>query len=192
MGYRILNFIVSLLTIFFLIWATGYGIFLTYSLSLKPSDQTTKTDAIVVLTGGNKRIETGLALYAEGLAPTLFITGVHDLVTKADIVSSWKGKNKLPDCCIVLGHKALTTFDNALEAQEWINKNHITSIRLVTSDYHVARALLEFERSIPKDIKIIVHPVKEEEKPLETARFWVIVFSEYNKILYRLVETLSG
>ena len=34
-------------------------------------------DAIVVLTGGAERVETGFRLLEEGLAPRLFVSGVH-------------------------------------------------------------------------------------------------------------------
>ncbi|MFM7778199.1 MAG: YdcF family protein, partial [Alphaproteobacteria bacterium] len=35
------------------------------------------TDAIVVLTGGTERVETGFRLLEEGFAPRLFVSGVH-------------------------------------------------------------------------------------------------------------------
>ena len=44
------------------------------------------TDAIVVLTGGAERVETGFRLLADGLAPRLFVSGVHPDSRLADLV----------------------------------------------------------------------------------------------------------
>ena len=46
------------------------------------------TDAIVVLTGGAERVETGFRLLADGLAPRLFVSGVHPDSRLQDLVRS--------------------------------------------------------------------------------------------------------
>ena len=86
-----------------------------------------------------------------------------------------------------LGHKALTTYGNANETQEWITANKVKSIRLVTSGYHMGRALLEFKRVMP-DLKIIPHPVEETDYGVLNWKFWELAFSEYHKILFRLTR----
>ena len=143
-----------------------------------------KTDAIIVLTGGNNRVQTGLSLFSHDLSKNLFITGVHDSVSKEDIISMWKGDQILPECCITLGHIAKTTQENAMETKEWLDKNNIKSIRLVTSSYHIYRAYLEFNNII-SDVEIIPYPVTENPERLKKLHFWKITFSEYNKILFR-------
>ncbi|MFM7689871.1 MAG: YdcF family protein, partial [Alphaproteobacteria bacterium] len=42
-------------------------------------------DAIVVLTGGTERVETGFRLLEEGAAPRLFVSGVHPESRLADL-----------------------------------------------------------------------------------------------------------
>jgi uncharacterized SAM-binding protein YcdF (DUF218 family) len=168
------------------LWLGGFILFSVYALTVGPANTDEKTEAIVVLTGGNHRIQTGLDLLEQGLAPRLFITGVHEKVTVEDILKNWKGKEPPPTCCVTLGHKALTTYDNADEAKEWIESNGFKSIRLVTSGYHMGRALVEFKRTLPQ-IKIIPHPVAERDYGLLEWKFWELAFSEYHKILFRLL-----
>ena len=50
------------------------------------ADQATHTDAIVALTGGAERIETGMQLLSAGLAERLFISGAGELVRTSDIL----------------------------------------------------------------------------------------------------------
>lgn len=167
-----------------MVWIGGYGMFLSNIQAVIPQQTGTKTDAIVVLTGGNYRITTGLNLFAQEQAPKLFISGVHPSVDEQEIRLMWRSEDPLPDCCIILGHEAKTTFENALETEEWVKENNIKSIRLVTSTYHMKRALMEF-KNIVQDTKIIPHPVEIPDYKKEDVIFWKITFDEYNKVIYR-------
>lgn len=171
------------------LWGYGFARFLAEIESIPPADKTLKTDVIVVVTGGNFRVTTGLDLFAQGLAPTLFISGVHPSVGRGDIIKLWKEEKPLPDCCILLGHAATTTMGNALETKEWAFTQGFKSIRLVTSAYHMPRALLEFHRAMPK-IKIIPHPVEEQDYKKGDSRYWYITMSEYNKNLLRRLSMM--
>ncbi len=167
-----------------MVWIGGYGAFLSNVQTTIPYDPSEKTDAIVVLTGGNFRIATGLTLFAKQLAPKLMITGVHETVTEDDVRAMWKDSTPLPKCCITLGYEATSTFENALETETWVKENNIKSIRLVTSTYHMKRALIEFN-NILKDTKIIIHPVEKQDYTTDDVLFWKITFDEYNKTIYR-------
>lgn len=172
-----------------LIWAVGFALFVASIYFAKPQQPNTKTDAIIVLTGGEKRIETGLSLFADNMAPDLFITGVYPSVKKKDIVKQWTGEKPLPVCCITLGHAATTTVQNAHEAQEWAEEHNIKSIRLVTSDFHINRAMIEFRNEMP-DMDIIPHPFKQENATPDKLWFWIISLSEYNKTLIRWAQMM--
>jgi uncharacterized SAM-binding protein YcdF (DUF218 family) len=52
----------------------------------QPSADQSRTDAIVVLTGGGDRISTGLALLEAGKAERLFVSGVHPGVGVAELL----------------------------------------------------------------------------------------------------------
>ncbi len=171
-----------LIFLILLIWICGYGAFLLHIHTLTPEQPDRKTDAVIVLTGGNLRIGTGLELYANGMAPQLFISGVHNLVKDEEIKSMWNGSQNLPECCIIMGRDATTTIGNAQEVYKWIKTNDIKTIRLVTSAYHMPRAMLEFTSAFEDlQVEIITHPVKDKS----TKRYFSLIFNEYNKIIFR-------
>ena len=63
--------------ILFVVWTWGLILY-AEGIPSDIADPSTHTDAIVVLTGGSKRMRTGLDLLAEGKADKLFISGVHE------------------------------------------------------------------------------------------------------------------
>ncbi|MAE51419.1 MAG: hypothetical protein CMH27_06390 [Micavibrio sp.] len=173
------------------IWLAGLTFYTVKIIAAKPVQSTKKTEAIIVLTGGNYRIETGMQLWSQNLAQELFITGVYKNVTRRDILEEWQGKMRLPHCCLTLGYKAQTTEENAREVKDWVDDNYIRSARLVTSKYHMPRALFEFHILMP-DLDIIPHPVEIEDYPLNHPVFWRLALLEYHKMLVRQFEHISG
>lgn len=161
-----------------ILWIGGLLWFATNINFSKPQDTIDKTEAIVVLTGGTKRIEIAVDLLKQGKASHLFISGVNPNVEAKDILPS-KNKNL---CCVTLGYKASNTKENAHETAEWISEQNIETIRLVTSNYHMMRAMLEFKKAMPT-IEIIAHPVTPNGFNVWDRKFWPITFSEYNKTL---------
>lgn len=174
----------SILFSVFLVWIVGYGLFLGSILMARPAAPDQTTDAIVVLTGGLGRIETGLALFAAGKASHLFISGVDKTTTMDHILDRWDNSVALPPCCITLGDKATTTVENAQEVREWLENKDYTSIRLVTSDFHIDRSMIEMQHVMP-DIEIIPHPIVQPNVTPKDLWFWVVSFKEYHKTLYR-------
>ncbi len=168
----------------FLLWGVGWIWFAAYVVSMKPYDLSAKTDAIIVLTGGGNRVNTGLDLLNRGSGKYLFISGVNPKVKTGDLVSLW-GQKKMNTKrleAITLGYSAETTAANAIESEEWIKNHNIDSIWLVTSNYHMARASLIFHKKIPGLI-IRKHPVVPDDFEPWKEQFWPLTFSEYNKFL---------
>ena len=145
-----------------------------------------KTDAIVVLTGGSKRLDTGFQLLSDGVARRLFISGVYRGVEAKQLLRLFKYRPEQEVCCIEMGHAADDTVGNALETAEWVKKHKIKSIRLVTSSYHMQRSLVEFNHAMP-ETAIIAHPVFPENVILK--RWWMwpgsakLIISEYTKLM---------
>ena len=167
-----------------LLWAAGFGLFAASVVYFPASDTDVAADAIVVPTGGEKRIETGLELFAAGRAKELFITGVYPGVTHNTIINMWQSEKPLPECCITLGHRATTTIQNAAETKEWLAGKNYKSIILVTSNYHMNRAWLELTHTLP-GIKIIRYPFVQPDTTPDTKKFWLLTLEEYNKTLFR-------
>ena len=172
-------------------WLLGFLAF-TYCINHFRHDGT-KTDAIIVLTGGKNRISEAVKLLNDGLGDKLFISGVaketslDDLSRRGDL--SIQSKRE-----ITLDKRSTNTVENAIEAAEWIRQNKIKSIRLVTSNYHILRSEQEF-RAQKNDLKIILHPVYSENV---SPQWWknlgsfALVASEYNKFLVVWIRSRLG
>jgi uncharacterized SAM-binding protein YcdF (DUF218 family) len=177
---RIGHFLLIALAIALMFWGAGFLYFLNHvaSYASVPDDS---AEAIVVLTGGPQRVNTGFNLLAEHHSEKLLISGVNKRVSAATLLSLWKEGHDdriEPACCITIGHEARNTEENAREAAAWIRNNHISSISLVTADYHLPRAELEFHAVLP-GIRITPYAVKSTRpRPM-------FGFNEYNKILWR-------
>jgi uncharacterized SAM-binding protein YcdF (DUF218 family) len=140
------------------------------------------TDAIVVLTGGRHRVERGLELLAEARAQKLFVSGVHPGVDLAELLRVSPEQPSWIACCVELGHAALDTAGNAAETAAWMRREGFASLRLVTADYHMPRAVLELRRTLP-EAEILRHPVFPEGSPAQ-------IFIEYHKYLGALLRPL--
>lgn len=146
----------------------------------------TKTDAIVVLTGGSERLAAGLDLLERGLAGKLFVSGVYRGVEVRELVKLSRHAPEALECCIALGYSADNTIGNAQETAAWMMAEGFASLRLVTGNYHMPRALAEFRAVLPQAV-IIPHPVFPEH--VKAGAWWykpgtfVLIASEYTKYL---------
>ena len=165
-----------------LFWVLGWLWFAAETVSAKPQDEAARSDAVIVLTGGDKRIGAGLDLIAKGRAEKIFISGVNEKVNAADIVALWDGDRQKVLPYISLGYKADDTASNATESHDWIREIGVTSIRLVTANYHMARSYLVFHQAMP-DLIIYRHPVTPDDFEPWGRGFWTLTFTEYNKFL---------
>ncbi len=144
------------------------------------------TDAIVVLTGGQLRLREGLRLLAEGKARKLLVSGVNRGVELADLLRVARHDASGVECCIELGYDADSTQGNAREAAAFVARENFTSLRLVTANYHMRRALLEFRRAMPH-IEIVAQPVYPENFRVEDWWRWpgtyALLQAEYHKYI---------
>ena len=135
----------------------GFVVFLLSILG--PSDRTGRTaDGIVVLTGGADRVAEAANLLAERRGQRLLITGVHPDTTLLEIGRTVPVAQTVLDCCAELGHSALNTRGNAIEAAQWAHRLGFRSLIVVTSGWHMPRALVEMERAMP-DVELLPYPV---------------------------------
>ena len=133
--------------------------FVRYAVLPPADNRPAATDAIVVLTGGSLRLQSGIDLMRVGKGHALFVSGVAREVGLDDLLRAAGGDApRWIACCIALGHEADNTFENAQETARWMRRRGYHSLRLVTAWYHTPRGLLEFERAMP-DVEIVPHPV---------------------------------
>ena len=128
------------------------------------------TDGIVVITGGQQRLDTGLRLLQIGAGKALLVSGVGRGVNKsilAEELDIGAPAMTLLNCCVTLEFRASDTRGNALAASQWAAKNEFQSLRLVTSNYHMPRAKRVFTSKMP-DIELYFWPVSPADLTLET------------------------
>jgi uncharacterized SAM-binding protein YcdF (DUF218 family) len=128
-----------------------------------------------------------LELLAAGHGKRLLITGVNPGTTTADIAHQTAGYDKFIKCCVDLDYSALNTLGNAVETRRWTIDRGFHSLVIVTSAYHMPRALAEISHQLP-DVTLIPFPVVSDRLRLEP--WWSngtttrLVLSEYFKYLY--------
>lgn len=146
--------IVASLAALFVASSIGFVAFLSQvrEVEVRPSGN---ADGIVVLTGGSSRISDAVELLAAGYGKRLLISGVHPTNAASDISRS------LPDnlqpfvkCCVDLDHSAVNTRSNAAETRRWAHERGFKSLIVVTSNYHMPRAIVELSHAMP-DIELI-------------------------------------
>ena len=149
---------------------------------------------IVILTGGTNRIKDGLNLIedfkkSKKINYKILVSGTGTGFTKSSLKKKL-GPNFNPSlikCCIDLDSVSKNTFTNASETFKWARKNDIKEFILITSNYHMPRAILEFKNIMPK-LKIYTYaiiPKKHNiEKWLNSYETFNLIFTEYCKYIF--------
>jgi uncharacterized SAM-binding protein YcdF (DUF218 family) len=179
--WRLMAAIALIIAIFWLA-----GLFVFVEKIPRATANTYVTDALVVLTGGPGRINRGSKLLAAQKARVMLVSGVGADVPVRDLISTQNLTQRVINCCVTLGRAARNTRENAIETAGWTANRNITSIRLITSDYHIPRSMLEFERRLPH-MQIIPEPVSSRNIRLEHwwkrgGTAWLLA-GEYSKYL---------
>lgn len=148
-------------------------------------------DGVIVYTGGGgARIAAAMTLLSDGAGERLLISGVNPDTSKDRLSGLWKGKAETFSCCVDLGREAKSTYGNAAEAAQWAERNDYTRIILVTSDFHMPRAVAATERAMPETI-ITAYPVasgyiSEDGAPTSLKAWWALT-GEYTKFVLALI-----
>lgn len=144
--------------VLFVIALSGFVAF-TFKVERQTIQLNQKADGMIVLTGGADRIPDAIDLFSKGHASRMLITGVNPGITRAEIGRLNPKYRELIDCCVDLGYEALNTSGNAREARRWAEQNAIhRSLIVVTSNYHMPRALAELHDGLP-GLELIPYPV---------------------------------
>src|SRR6266404_5661748 len=145
--------IVATLAIAFVGAALGFVAFLSQlrGAEIKPDR---KADGIVVLTGGSSRVSDAMELLAGGYGKRLLISGVHPTNAASDISRSLSDNQSLLSCCVDLDRSAVNTRSNAAETRRWARERGFKSLIVVTSNYHMPRAIVELSHAMP-DVTLI-------------------------------------
>jgi uncharacterized SAM-binding protein YcdF (DUF218 family) len=121
-----------------------------------------RADGIVVLTGGSSRVSDAMELLAGGYGRRLLISGVHPTNAASDISRSLSDNQSLLRCCVDLDRSAVNTRSNAAETRRWAHDRGFKSLIVVTSNYHMPRAIVELSHAMP-DVHLIPFAVVGEK-----------------------------
>lgn len=166
-----------------LAWMLGFVAFVVFL--PRATDPQIKTDVIVVPTGGAGRTRRGAQILKAGGARRMFISGVASATKGREIAVENRLDPRLFACCVDLGREASDTRSNAEETAAWLRARKATSVRLVTTDWHMPRARFELDQVVDPSVRIVDDGVDSE------ADFSVLL-REYNKYLVRRVAVLAG
>ena len=168
----------------------GFGFFLR----LLPNEEVAlqrNADGIVVLTGGTARVTDALELLAAHRGKRLLITGVNPGTTTNDIARQVTDYGRILACCVDLDYSAINTLGNAVQTRRWTIDRGFHSLIIVTSAYHMPRALAEIAHQLP-NVTLIPFPVVSDRLRVEP--WWAngsttkLVLSEYFKYLFAKVR----
>jgi uncharacterized SAM-binding protein YcdF (DUF218 family) len=143
-------------------------------------------DGIVALAGGASRISDAIELLASGRGRRLLISGVNR-TTSTNAISRLNPEfEKWVRCCVDFDW-SVNTLGNAIEVRRWAERRGFHSLIVVTSNYHMPRALAEIAHQLP-DVALLPFPVITERQRAEpwwasrtTAR---LMLTEYMKLIY--------
>jgi uncharacterized SAM-binding protein YcdF (DUF218 family) len=148
-------------------------------------------DGIVVLTGGASRIADAIELLASDRGRRLLITGVNRTTSTREIARLMPTYRQKLECCVDLDHTALNTLGNAVETRRWTKDKGFRSLIVVTSSYHMPRAMAELAHQLP-EVDLIPYPVVSERLRSET--WWSneatvrLLLSEYVKYVVAVIR----
>ena len=162
-------------------WALG---FVWFAAILPQPIGTGRSDAAIVLTGGEGRIPRALEVLDKRWVSKVLVAGVDSEVRPREFAVEYDVSRRTMACCLTLDRVSVDTRTNASEAAAWIVANKVRSVRLVTSDWHMRRAAWELGQAAP-DVKIARDSVR-------TKPSLRILFIEYHKLIARRIAHVFG
>lgn len=182
----------AVILVLVLVWTAGLFAFADRARRAGPPADAPTADGIVVLTGASdERIAAGLDLLQQGKGKRMLVSGVNEKVQREELRQVQGAPRRLYDCCVDLGYDALDTLGNAEEIADWSRDKAFDQLIVVTSDYHMPRALLEIRAALP-EAELFAYPVATRR--LDNRRWWqdsrtarLVVF-EYCKYLVVLAR----
>ena len=190
----------AILLLLVLLWGAGLLAFGDRVAKSTPAPDPPVADGIVALTGASSiRIEAATRLLELGMGRRLLISGVNPSVRPGELRGVARGAGRAYDCCVDLGFAAVNTQGNARETSGWVRAHRFRSLIVVTSDYHIPRAVLELHAAMP-GVTLYPYPVATET--VDARRWWrrsedakrmAFEYSKYLLILAReAVRGLGG
>jgi len=180
-----------ILTLFLILILSHFIFFLSLVKNFKSNYSTiTSIDSIVVLTGDKFRISKGMEILSNGIGEKLLLSGVNKNIELINIKNEFPKYNNFFDCCVDIDNISSNTFENSRETFLWLEKNKYNSLLIVSSDYHMPRVKLEFERFF-KTENTYYHPVNSNNDVNAIGKIKKL-FLEYVKYMRTYISLAVG
>lgn len=172
-------------------FAGGFGWFAEHIGRLTTPENPPSADAIIVLTGGQSRIDAALGLLKSGKGKRLLISGANPIADRKSLQAATGGDKSLFSCCVDIDYAALDTIGNAEESAKWVRNHAYERVILVTNNYHMPRSLLEMGRFLEASV---LEPYPVVNSRLDEGRWMAnrdalrVLFTEYTKYLGALAR----
>ncbi|HJU41685.1 MAG TPA: ElyC/SanA/YdcF family protein [Vicinamibacterales bacterium] len=136
---------------------------------LRVAEAPRRSDAIVVFAGGvgetgeaqggaQERIGKAVALYHEGVASRLIISsGFVFTLREAEVMKAIAVSNGVPADAILLEERAANTYENVAFTNRILQERNWRRIALVSSPYHMRRAVLTWRKVAPQ-VEVVATP----------------------------------
>lgn len=119
-------------------------------------------DAILVLAGGEYRIQEGYRIWREGRGKELAILGAGGRGNPERILPGRPSLTPQDLRRLHVENWSENTLENAYSANELASQRKYARVVLVTSGYHVPRAYLTFRKVLPESVSVSVFPVETD------------------------------
>lgn len=180
------------------------GHFLHYQSELK------KADVIIVLSGGGSiRLEKGIELFKQGLAPEMMLTipddippkspGYDGLVKETRIYKAVLNLRNVPMEAVQWSDKVFySTYGEGLYLENWLLKQGYDSAIVVTGYFQARRALFTMNHIFEDHPEIEIMIAPSESENFDADNWWenenglIYVENEYMKFLYYYLKTFVG
>lgn len=145
-----------------------------------------KSDAIIVLSGDNGRLEKGISLFKAGYAKYLILSNSEFLDIDKVL------KEGIPEYSIIFENNATNTYTNALYTKKLMEQNNLKSAVLVTSEYHNLRSKYIFNK-IYKDSDIKLSYATSKVFVFNPKKWWKnkesrnVLITEYLKLVRYII-----
>lgn len=150
-----------------------------------------KADVILVLAGDRgSRLERGVSLWQEGYAPSLMVSGgnIYYETNIGMLMKEHAVKLGVPEQAVLVEPYADSTYQNAVLTRELMMKYNLQSAIVVSSNYHMYRVRLLYEREF-KGTGIHLSYCAAQDENFNQDRWWannksaMLTISEYIKLV---------
>jgi len=141
---------------------------------LRVAEPPRAADAIVVFAGGvgesgkagggyQERVKEAIDLYRRGHAPAvIFSSGYVYALKEADVMRDLAIANGIPASAILLERNAANTYQNVLFVRRMLDERGWRRVLLVSSPYHMRRAVLT-ARTVAPEIAVVAVPASSSQ-----------------------------